>query len=120
MATGHLITHSDLTLLCYIYLCKLHYSVRKLVADLDLVENSLVACCLFLVGDAVVVDKLSYKDICILISCPLARVDIFVINVLDVSNCDILALCNDFNAVEVADTSALLALYEYSKLLDES
>ena len=72
MTACHLVTDSDLSLLCYIYLSKLHYSVRKFVTDLDLVENPLVPCCCFLVCDAVVVDEVSDKSISVLVAGPLA------------------------------------------------
>ena len=72
VAAGHLVTHADLPLLGHIDLGKLHHSVRKLVADLDLVEHPLVLCCKFLMGNAVVVDELADHHICILVGCPLA------------------------------------------------
>ncbi len=40
MASGHLVTHSNLALLGYIHLCKLHYSVGELIAYLKLVHFS--------------------------------------------------------------------------------
>ena len=60
------------SLLCNVNLSELHYAGRKLITDLDLVENPLVACCLFLVGDAVVVDELSDEDVGSLVIGPLA------------------------------------------------
>ena len=58
MASGHLVTDCDLSLLCNINLGKLHHAIRKFVTDLDLVNRSLVDCGSLLVSDAIIVDKI--------------------------------------------------------------
>ena len=72
MASGHLVTHSDLPLLGNIYLGELHYSVRKFITHLDLVNRPLVPCGSLFVGYAIVVDEFLDKLVGILVGCPLA------------------------------------------------
>ena len=120
MASCHLVTDSDLSLLGNIDLGKLHDSIREFIADLDLVKNPLVPCCLFLVGYAVVVDQIPDKGIGILVIGPLGRTDVLIVDHLHVGSCDILAFGNDFNAIKVAYTGTLLALNQDSELVKES
>ena len=58
VASGHLVTDSDLPLLGDIYLGELHHTVGKIISDLHFVNRPLVGCGSLLVGDAIVVDEI--------------------------------------------------------------
>ena len=120
MASGHLVTDSDLSLLCDIDFGKLHHSVRKIVSDLDLVALSLAFRCQSLVGEAIVVDEFLDQSVGLFVTGPFSCVDIEIVDASELVNGELLAFGYDFNVVQVDDSCALLALGEDSELVDES
>ena len=119
MASCHLIADSDLALLRNVHLGYLHYSVRKLVANLDLVHLALADCLLALEGDAIVVDELADEGVSLLLRGPFVGVDIGIVDALEKFRCNLLVLLENFDSVEVGDAGALLVLGEDDQLLDE-
>ena len=120
MASSHLVTDSDLSLLCDIDFGKLHHSVRKIVSDLDLVALSLAFRCQSLVGEAIVVDEFLDQSVGLFVTGPFSCVDIEIVDASELVSGELLAFGYDFNVVQVDDSCALLALGEDSELVDES
>ena len=67
MSSGHFVAHSDFSLLGNVNFCKLHNAIRKFVTDFDFVESPLAFCRFFLICNTVIVDKVSYKKICVFV-----------------------------------------------------
>ena len=119
MTSGHLVTDRDFPLLRDVNLCELHHSVRKFVSDLDLVHLSLALGFGHLVGKAVVVDEFLHQMVGVVISCPVAGVDVLEINGLEFLNRDLLAFRYDLYIVEVVDSGAFLTLCQNRQPLEE-
>ena len=120
MAAGHLVSYGYLPLLRDIYLGKLHYSVRKFIPDLYLVDSPSVLRCSLLVGDTVIVYQFPDENIAVLVVRPFAGVDVLVLlDGLYVLYGYVLALRDDLDSEEVAYTCTFLAFYQNGKLADE-
>ena len=119
MTSGHLVTYGNLALLGNVNLCKLHYSVGKLIADLYLVDIPLADRSLSLESDAIVVDELPDEDIAVLVGRPFVGVDVVVVDVLEHVGGELFVLGDDFHTVEVGHACTLLVLGQDCKFSEE-
>jgi hypothetical protein len=74
MASGHLVTNLDLSLLSNIYLGKTNNSCRQFIADGDVVFLALVYAVNLLVLDYIIVKQLLDAVVFIILNCKIIRV----------------------------------------------